>query len=52
MEENTKPNTMKTYAVTGTFHGSIVYAPCEGYARAAFHKKYNGESIIMLKEVN
>lgn len=37
---------MKTFAVTGTFHGSIIYANCEGDARRAFHKKYNGESII------
>ena len=36
---------MNRYAVTGTFHGSIVYAACEGDARRAFHRKYNGESI-------
>ena len=40
---------MKTYAVTGTFHGSIVYANSEGEARRLFHQKYNGESIIHIK---
>jgi hypothetical protein len=39
----------KAYAVTGTFHGAIVYALSEGDARRAFHKKYNGESIIDIK---
>ncbi len=34
---------MKTYYITGTFHGSIVYARSEGDA------KYNGESIIKVK---
>lgn len=37
---------MKTYAVTGTFHGSIIEAICEGEARRIFHKHYKGESII------
>jgi hypothetical protein len=37
---------MKTFAITGTLHGSIVYADTEGAARRAFHKTYNGESII------
>lgn len=37
------------YAVTGTFHGAIIYAKCEGDARRAFHAKYNGESIIHVK---
>jgi hypothetical protein len=41
---------MKTYFVTGTFHGSVVYARCEGDARRAFHKQYNGESILVVKE--
>lgn len=36
---------MKIFAVTGTYHGSIVYANSEGEARRLFHKKYNGESI-------
>ena len=37
------------YAVTGTFHGSIVYAGSEGDARRAFHRHYNGESILNIK---
>ena len=37
---------MKTFAVTGTFHGSIIEAICEGEARRIFHQKYKGESII------
>jgi len=45
-----KLNNMNTYAVTGTFHGSIVYAKSEGEARRAFHTKYNGESIISVKK--
>jgi len=42
---------MKAYAVTGTFHGSIIEASSEGAARRAFHKFYNGESIIHIKEI-
>ena len=34
-----------SYAVTGTFHGSIIEAETEGEARRIFHKHYNGESI-------
>ena len=37
---------MKSFAVTGTFHGSIIYATSEGEARRIFHKHYKGESII------
>jgi len=37
------------YAVTGTFHGSIVFAKSEGEARRIFHKKWDGESIINIK---
>lgn len=33
------------YLVTGTFHGSHVYAYSEGDARRLFHSYYNGESI-------
>jgi hypothetical protein len=36
---------MKIYAVTGTYHGSIIWANSEGEARRAFHKQWNGESI-------
>lgn len=34
------------YAVTGTFHGSIIYAETEGMAKKVFHSHYNGESIL------
>ena len=37
------------FAVTGTFHGSIVYASSEDEARRIFHKYYNGESIVHIK---
>ncbi len=40
---------MKTYLVTGTFHGSIVEAQNEGQARKIFHKYYNGESILSIE---
>jgi hypothetical protein len=36
-----------TYAVTGTWHGSIILANSEGEARRIFHRHYNGESIII-----
>lgn len=41
---------MKTFAVTGTYHGSIIYANSEGEARRIFHKCYNGESILNCKQ--
>jgi hypothetical protein len=37
--------TIKLYMVTGTFHGSHIYAFSEGEARRIFHDFYNGESI-------
>lgn len=40
------------YAVTGTFHGSIIYAKSEGEARRAFHKHYNGESITHIRLIS
>lgn len=39
---------MNSYIVTGTYHGSVIYAKCEGDARRAFHEFYNGESIISI----
>lgn len=39
-----------SYAVTGTFHGSIVEAESEGEARRIFHKHYNGESITHIRK--
>lgn len=41
---------MKVFAVTGTFHGSIIQADSEGEARRIFHKYYNGESITHVIE--
>lgn len=41
-------NNMKTFVVTGTYHGAIIYAKTEGEARRLFHKQYNGESIVYL----
>lgn len=41
---------LKVFAVTGTFHGSIIEAKSEGDARRAFHKFYNGESITNVRE--
>ena len=40
------------WAVTGTFHGSIIEAETEGEARKIFHKHYNGESITHIKKRN
>jgi len=39
-----------SYAITGTFHGSIVEAESEGEARRIFHKHYNGESIMHIRK--
>lgn len=36
----------KRFSITGTFHGSIIYARTEGVARRKFHQMYNGESIV------
>lgn len=41
---------IKTFAVTGTFHGSIVQAKTEGEARRIFHRCYNGESVLSVTE--
>jgi len=38
-----------TWAVTGTYHGSLIESKTEGEARRAFHKHYNGETIIHIK---
>lgn len=43
---------MKTYLVTGTLHGSVVSAESEGEARRLFHRAWNGESIICLREAH
>lgn len=46
---NQSINQMKSFAITGTYHGAIIYAYTEGIARKAFHDKYNGESIVSVK---
>lgn len=43
---------IKYYAVTGTFHGSLVACYSEGEARRLFHKAWNGESITHIKEIS
>lgn len=40
----------RIWFVTGTFHGSIVFAQSEGQARRMFHAAYNGESIVHITE--
>jgi len=50
--QNKEIEALKIYAVTGTFHGSIVYAKSEGEARRLFHKRYNGESILSVNKAN
>ena len=42
----------KTYAVTGTFHGSIIIADSEGEARRIFHIYWSGESILLVKYIS
>ena len=42
----------KIYAVTGTYHGSLIIAKNEGHARRLFHKKWNGESITHVRVLN
>ena len=49
--QNKKPMN-KIYAVTGTLHGSIIEAINEGQARKIFHKKYNGENILLVKDIS
>jgi hypothetical protein len=39
----------RLWMVTGTFHGSWVFAKSEGEARRAFHRHYNGESILSVR---
>lgn len=39
-----KENTI--WAVTGTYHGSLIEASSEGEARRIFHAYWGGESII------
>lgn len=46
-----KNDIVYSWAVTGTFHGSIVEAKTEGDARRAFHAYYNGETITHVKKL-
>lgn len=39
------------YAVTGTHHGSIIVAKCEGDARRLFHQVNGGESILRVRKI-
>ena len=41
-----------SWAVTGTYHGSLIDAKTEGDARRRFHEYYNGESIIHIRKRN
>lgn len=49
LEQKSRQTPLNTYAITGTAHGSIVYAKNEGDARRMFHSAYNGESIVSVK---
>jgi len=49
LTKKTDNRSVYSYAVTGTFHGSIVEAKSEGEARRIFHKYYNGESITHVR---
>ena len=51
-EEEKETERFICWAVTGTFHGSIIEAETEGEARRIFHKHYNGESITHIKKRN
>ena len=57
MNENLKDEVRKgferiptVFAVTGTFHGSLIEADHEGEARRKFHRNYKGESILCVKD--
>lgn len=43
---------MNQWAVTGTYHGSIIQADSEGDARRTFHAYWNGESILSVKKLD
>lgn len=49
MEQQKSRGNVISYAVTGTYHGSIVNASSEGEARRIFHHYYNGESITSVR---
>lgn len=43
---------MKTYAVTGINHGSIITCKNKREARRIFRIVYNGESILIVKDIS
>lgn len=49
-EKQPKQNLLWVFLVTGTFHGSHIVAATEGEARRAFHRVYNGESILSVNK--
>jgi len=44
-------NKTKVYAVTGVHHGSIIEAYSTKEARKIFNKHYNGEKILVVKDI-
>jgi hypothetical protein len=44
-------NKTKVYAVTGVHHGSIIEAYSNTEARKIFKKHYNGEKILVVKDI-
>lgn len=40
----------QSYSITGTYHGAIIFSPTEGLARKEFHRRYNGESIVYVRD--
>lgn len=49
MSNNTE---LKTYAVTGVIHGSIVTAINKEYAMNMFKRYYDGEEIMIVKDIS
>jgi len=43
---------MKTFAVTGEIHGSIVEAESDDEAKEIFRKHYPGEVIWIVKDIS
>lgn len=42
---------LQIFAVTGTFHGSIIWCKNEGEARKIFQEIWNGKSILIVKNI-
>lgn len=47
----TNEREFSTWAVTGTYHGSLIITTSEGLARSEFHRLWGGESIIHIKRL-